>query len=156
MKLGKLSEYWKLWKIEGYFGTDLGVLFVVHTHHQWQMQRQTYKYNEMRDTDIAVAFEHTTHVNSTNQWGTLNKVLSMNYYRDDLCFKSAFSKSKQSLFQMKFPLIWFELAKLYVFICRWTSNFKETGTFCHSHLWRYGHHIFLTSDHCVRLTPSAK
>ena len=46
-------------------------------------------YNEMRDTDIAVAFEHTTHVNSTNQWGTLNKVLSMNYYRDDLCFKSA-------------------------------------------------------------------
>lgn len=67
------------------------------------MQRQTYKYNEMRDTDIAVAFEHTTHVNSTNQWGTLNKVLSMNYYRDDLCFKSAsqFSKSKQSLFEMR-------------------------------------------------------
>ena len=31
-----------------------------------------------------------------------------------------------------------------------------TSTFHISHLWRYGHYIFLTSDHCVRLTPSAK
>ena len=38
----------------------------------------------MRDTDIAMAFEHTAHVNSTNQWGTskqsfVNELLEMIY-----------------------------------------------------------------------------